>query len=88
MYIIFTNIANKSQLLQFTRKEWIKETFVNKKVKRILSFAENIEIIKGSIVAGLRNVVPNGGTITFNHLTCFVDSQVLSAASKLRVVFP
>ena len=55
---------------------------MNKKVKRILSFAENIEIIKGSIAAGLRNVVPNGGTITFNLLTCFFDSQVLSAASN------
>ena len=55
---------------------------MNKKVKRILGFAENIKIIKGSIVAGLRNVVPNGGTVTSNLLTCFVDSQVLSAASN------
>ena len=55
---------------------------MNTKVKRILSFAENIEIIKGSIVAGLRSVVPNGGTVTLNLSTCFVDSQVLSAASN------
>ena len=47
---------------------------MNKKVKRIPSSAEKIKIIKGSIVAGLRNVVPNGGTVTFNLLTCFVDS--------------
>ena len=57
-------------------------TFMNKKVKRIPSFAENIDIFKGSIVAGLRNVVPNGETVTFYLLTCFVDSQVLSTADK------
>ena len=53
---------------------------MNKEVKRILNFTENIKIIEGFIVAGLRNVVPNGGTVTFYLLTCFVDSQVLSAA--------
>ena len=57
------------------------KTFVNKKVKRILSFAENVKIFKGSIVARFRNMVPDGGTVTFYLLTCFVDSQVLSAAS-------
>ena len=45
---------------------------MNKKVKRILSFAENIKVIKGSVVAEFRNVVPNGGTVTFHLLTCFV----------------
>ena len=59
-----------------------QETFVRKKVKRILDFAENIKIIEGSIVAGLRNVVPNGGFSYFNLLTCFVDSLVLSTASN------
>ena len=52
------------------------------KFKRILGFAENIEICKGSIVAGLRNVVPDGGIVTFYLLTCFVDSQVLSTAGS------
>ena len=55
---------------------------MNKKVKRILSFAENIKIIKGSVVAGLKNVVLNGGTVTFCLLTCFVDSQMISAAGN------
>ena len=42
---------------------------MNKKVKRILSFAENIKIFKGSIVARFRDMVPDGGTVTFYLLT-------------------
>ena len=62
---------------------------MNEKVKRILSFDENIKIFKGSIVAGFRNIVPNGGTVTFYLLTCFADSQVLSTASnKMTGCFP
>ena len=59
---------------------------INKKVKRILCFAENIEIFKGSFVARLKNVVPNGGTVIFYLLTSFVDSQVLSTAGCFPTV--
>ena len=44
-------------------------------------FCWEYKIFKGSIVAGFRNMVPDGGTVTFYRLTCFVDSQVLSTAS-------
>ena len=56
-----------------------EKTFVNRKVKRILSFAKNIK------VAGFRNMVPNGGTVTFHLLTRFVDSQVIFSGESLCI---
>ena len=51
---------------------------MNKKVKRVVSSTDYFEIFQGRIMARLRNMVPNGRRTALYHLTCFINSQMLS----------
>ena len=62
---------------------------MDKKVKRIASPTENFKVLKGRIMARLRNMVPNGRRTALYPLTCFINSQLFSAAdNKITGCFP
>ena len=62
---------------------------MDKQVKRIVSPTDDFKVLKGRIVARLRNMVPNGRRTAFYLLACFINSQMFSAANnKITGCFP
>ena len=55
---------------------------MDKKVKRVVSPTDDFKVLKGRIVARLRNMVPNGRRTALYLLTCFINSQ-MSAAENI-----
>ena len=55
---------------------------MDKKVKRVVSPTDDFKVLQGRIVARLRNMAPNRRRTALYLLTCFVNSQMFSAADN------